>query len=76
MSNNNLNYKIELDDTSGELRKYVKNEVLLLHYSGNGKPWSFDSVTKPNSLFYQEAYQRFFNSKFHRQRKSNWFEDK
>tara|TARA_B100000965_G_C19570758_1_gene749008 strand:+ start:882 stop:1841 length:960 start_codon:yes stop_codon:yes gene_type:complete len=63
--NNNLNYKIELDDTSSELRKYVKNEVLLLHYSGNGKPWSFDSVTKPNSLFYQEAYQRFFSSKYH-----------
>ena len=57
--NNNLNYKFELNDTSSELIKYVKNEVLFLHYSGNGKPWSFDSVTKPNSQFYQEAYQRF-----------------
>ena len=36
-----------------------------MHYSGNGKPWSFDSVTKPNSVFYQEAYQKFFKSKYH-----------
>ncbi len=60
-----LNFKLELDDTSLEMRQYVKNEVIFLHYSGNGKPWSFDSVTKPNSVFYQEAYQQFFKLKYH-----------
>tara|TARA_X000000368_G_scaffold418527_1_gene418582 strand:+ start:2035 stop:2997 length:963 start_codon:yes stop_codon:yes gene_type:complete len=63
--NEKLNYKLLLDDSSIELRKYVENEVLFLHYSGNGKPWSFDSVTKPNSVFYQKAYQKFFNSNHH-----------
>ena len=60
-----LNYKLLMDNSSIELRKFVENEVLFLHYSGNGKPWSFDSVTKPNSVFYQNAYQKFFNSNYH-----------
>jgi lipopolysaccharide biosynthesis glycosyltransferase len=60
-----LNFKLELDDNSIGKKDYVKNEVIFLHYSGNGKPWSFDSVTKPNSVFYQEAYQKFFKSKYH-----------
>ena len=53
-----LNFKLELDNNSIGIRDYVKNEVIFLHYSGNGKPWSFDSVTKLNAVFYQEEYQK------------------
>lgn len=60
-----LNFKIELDDSSPEMSQYVRNEVIFLHYSGKGKPWLFDSVTKVNSVFYQEAYQKFFKFKHH-----------
>lgn len=60
-----LNFKLELDDSSLDMSQYVRNEVMLLHYSGKGKPWIFDSVKKPNSVFYQEAYQQFFKFKHH-----------
>tara|TARA_B100000686_G_scaffold120320_1_gene127346 strand:+ start:4217 stop:5179 length:963 start_codon:yes stop_codon:yes gene_type:complete len=60
-----LNYKFDLDNFSEELHDFVEREVCFLHYSGNGKPWNFDSVRKQNSIFYQDAFYRFFNIRYH-----------
>tara|TARA_B100000131_G_scaffold322996_1_gene379160 strand:+ start:2497 stop:3447 length:951 start_codon:yes stop_codon:yes gene_type:complete len=66
-----LNYKFDLDVFSEELHDYIKREVCLLHYSGKGKPWRFDSVKKRNSIFYQDAYYKFFNKRYHTEIKLN-----
>lgn len=61
----NLNYKLELEINDIKHRERIKDEVIFLHYSGNGKPWNYDSVTKLNSFYYQDAYNKFFNFRFH-----------
>ena len=57
-----LNFNLDLNQYSEESLQHIKNNVIFLHYSGNGKPWKYDSVFKPNSSFYQNAYKKMFNS--------------
>jgi len=60
-----LNFNLDLNQYSEESLQHIKNNVIFLHYSGNGKPWKYDSVFKPNSSFYQNAYKKMFNSNYH-----------
>jgi len=60
-----LNYKLDLNSYDPQNFEFVKQNVIFLHYSGNAKPWSFDSVLKENSKFYQDAFFNFYDKKFH-----------
>ena len=63
--NEYLNFNLDLNQYSEDSFQHIKNNVIFLHYSGNGKPWKYDSVYKKNSTFYQNAYTIFFKQKYH-----------
>lgn len=60
-----LNFNLDLDEYSKESFENIKKNVIFIHYSGNGKPWRYDSVFKPNSSFYQDAYKKMYNRNYH-----------
>ena len=60
-----LNFNLDLNIYSEKSLQQITKNVIFLHYSGNGKPWKYDSVHKKNSIFYQTAYTNFFKQKYH-----------
>ena len=42
-----------------------ENQICFLHYSGSKKPWYFENVFLELSNYYQMAYKKYFQNKFH-----------
>ena len=44
--------------------KFFKENVLLIHYSGNHKPWTVEGALDIPSVYFSEIYQRYFSDKY------------
>lgn len=53
--------------------QYINNNVIFLHYQGNGKPWFIKNLTSINSYFFQKYSKKYLGNIY--LQKNNFLQD-